>query len=74
MKPMAEIDTSGIDPKLLADPLFQELMEEGLAIQDRFSAEPVFAKTGKGFLKSIGVEEIKKAKEAEKGKREGEGK
>lgn len=30
-----------IDPKLLNDPLFQELMAEGLAMQDRFAAEPV---------------------------------
>ena len=60
---MVDIDTSGIDPKLLNDPLFQELMAEGLAIQDRFSAEPVYAKTGKGYLKSAGVEEIQRVKE-----------
>lgn len=59
-----------IDPKLLNDPLFQELMAEGLAIQDRFSAEPVYAKTGKGYLKSAGVEELKKIKAEEKAKRE----
>lgn len=45
------------------DPLFREVMEEALAIQDRFSAEPVYAKTGKGYLKSVGVSEIQKAKE-----------
>ena len=67
---MADVDTSGIDPKLLANPLFQELMAEGLAIQDRFSAEPVYAKTGKGYLKSTGVEEIKEAKEAQRTKGE----
>jgi hypothetical protein len=55
-----------IDPKLLADPLFQELMAEGLAMQDRFSAEPVYAKTGKGVLKSAGVSELSKLKEKEK--------
>ena len=54
-----------IDPKLLNDPLFRELMAEGLAMQDRFSAEPVYAKTGKGYLKSAGVEELKKIKEAQ---------
>lgn len=53
-----------IDPKLLNDPLFQELMAEGLAIQDRFAAEPVYAKTGKGYLKSAGVEELRRLKEA----------
>lgn len=57
-----------IDPKLLEDPLFQELMAEGLAMQDRFSAEPVYAKTGKGHLKSVGVEALQKTKQEQKGK------
>jgi len=48
------------------DPLFLEVMAEALAIQDRFSAEPVYAKTGKGYLKSVGVSEIQKAKELQK--------
>jgi len=52
-----------IDPKLLNDPMFKELMAEGLAMQDRFAAEPVYAKTGKGFLKSAGVEELKRIKD-----------
>lgn len=51
-----------IDPKLLNDPLFRELMAEGLAMQDRFSAEPVYAKTGKGHLKSAGVEDLQRIK------------
>lgn len=51
-----------IDPKLQSDPLFKELMAEGLAMQDRFAAEPVYAKTGKGYLKSAGVEELKRIK------------
>jgi hypothetical protein len=55
-----------IDPKLLEDPLFRELMAEGLAIQDRFAAEPVYAKTGKGYLKSEGVAELKRIKESMK--------
>lgn len=41
-------------------------MAEALAIQDRFSAEPVYAKTGKGYLKSVGVSEIQQAKDAVK--------
>ncbi len=57
-----------IDPKLLEDPLFQELMAEGLAMQDRFAAEPVYGKTGKGFLKSAGVDELREVKEREKAK------
>ncbi len=62
---------SEIDPKLLEDPLFKELMAEGLAMQDRFSAESVYAKTGKGFLKSAGVKELRKIKEDLKRKKEG---
>jgi hypothetical protein len=53
-----------INPKLLNDPLFQELMAEGLAMQNRFAAEPVYAKTGKGCLRSVGVEELKQIKAA----------
>jgi hypothetical protein len=53
-----------VDPKLLENPLFKELMAEGLAIQDRFAAEPFYAKTGKGFLKSAGITELAEAKKA----------
>lgn len=53
-----------IDPKLLENPVFRELMAEGLAMQDRFAAEPVFAKTGKGYLKSEGVAELQRLKVA----------
>jgi hypothetical protein len=41
-------------------------MQDALSIQDRFSAEPVYAKTGKGFLKSAGVKEIAAAKVSRK--------
>ncbi len=54
-----------IVPKLREDPLFQELMAEGLAMQERFAAEPVYARTGKGFLKSEGVAELQRLKAAE---------
>ena len=53
---------STIDPKLLEDPVFQRVMADALAIQHRFAAEPVYAKTGKGYLKSEGVEEIQRLK------------
>jgi hypothetical protein len=33
-------------------------LEESLATVDRFSAEPVFGPTGKGYLKSSGVGEL----------------
>jgi hypothetical protein len=48
------------------NPLFLEVMAEALAIQDRFAAEPVYAKTGKGYLKSVGVEELSRIKEEQK--------
>jgi len=43
-----------------------ELIVEGLKIQPRFVAEPLFAKTGKGFMRTAGVEEIAAAKQQEK--------
>lgn len=51
-------------PDFSNDPLFQEVLKEGLEIQHRFSAAPVYAKTGKGYLKSEGVEELKRLKDA----------
>ena len=51
-----------IDSKLLEDPVFQRVMADALAIQHRFVAEPVYAKTGKGYLKSEGVEELQRIK------------
>ena len=53
-----------IDPKLLADPVFQRVMRDALAIQNRFAADPVYAKTGQGSLKSAGVEELQKIKKS----------
>lgn len=49
-----------VDPSLLRDPVFQRVLKDGLSIQDRFSAEPVFARTGKGRLKPAGVGELSK--------------
>lgn len=37
-------------------------MKDALRIQDRFVAEPVFAKTGRGQLKSEGVAALQKIK------------
>jgi hypothetical protein len=53
-----------VNPEMLKNPLFVELMEEGLAIQHQFSAEPVYARTGKGYLKPSGVAELQKIKVA----------
>ena len=57
---------SEIDPKLLDDPVFKRVLKDALEIQDRFSAEPVYAKTGKGYLKSAGVENLHKTKSKQK--------
>jgi len=37
-------------------------MREALRIQDRFVAEPLFAKTGRGYLKGEGVATLNKIK------------
>jgi len=50
------------DKKEAEELLFQELLKEGLAIQDRFAAKPVFGSTGTGFLKSSGVKELAEIK------------
>lgn len=49
-------------PDFSNNPLAQAILREGLAIQDRFKAEPVYARTGKGYLRSVGVREIEEAK------------
>jgi hypothetical protein len=51
----------------MADPVqiqknLRAAMKEALRIQDRFVAEPVFGKTGKGYLKSEGISTIHKIK------------
>jgi len=40
----------------------QAAMREALRIQDRFVAEPLFARTGRGYLKSEGVSRLRKIK------------
>ncbi|MFM2176379.1 MAG: hypothetical protein RL015_477 [Verrucomicrobiota bacterium] len=59
-----------IDPQLLADPVFQRVMQDALAIQDRFAAEPVYAQTGTGYLKSVGVDELKEIKKSAQSQQE----
>ena len=48
--------------RLREDPVFQRVLADALKIQDRFSAEPVYGRTGKGKLKSSGVAEVSAAK------------
>ena len=40
----------------------KRIMKDALRIQDRFAAEPVLARTGKGFLKSEGVATLQRIK------------
>ena len=40
----------------------KRIMKDALRIQDRFAAEPVLARTGKGFLKSEGVGTLQRIK------------
>ena len=51
-----------INPEMLENPVFQRVLREGLSIQYQFSAEPVYAKTGKGYLKSRCVAELQEIK------------
>jgi len=48
--------------RLREDPVFQRVLADALKIQDRFSAEPVYGRAGKGKLKSVGVTEVAAAK------------
>jgi hypothetical protein len=59
-----------VDPKLVNNPVFQRVLSDALAIQDRFAAEPVYAKTGKGYLKTAGVEELQQIKKSRKSAKE----
>jgi hypothetical protein len=47
-----------IDPKLLNDPVFKRVLEDSLAIQDRFSAEPVFWEDRQGVAEERGSEAV----------------
>ena len=41
---------------------FRAAMRDALRIQDRFVPEPLFAKTGRGYLKSEGTATLQKIK------------
>jgi hypothetical protein len=41
---------------------FRAAIRDALRIQDRFVPEPLFAKTGRGYLKSEGIATLKKIK------------
>ena len=50
--------------------LLRSVIREGLKIQERFCAAPVYAPTGKGYLKSEGVTALAKIKSNLKKRRE----
>ena len=50
--------------------LLQSVVRDGLKIQHRFSAAPVYAVTGKGHLQSEGVGTLQKIKRNVKQRRE----
>ena len=50
--------------------LLRSVVREGLKIQDRYSAAPVYATTGQGYLKSEGVGALAKIKSNLKKRRE----
>ena len=50
--------------------MLQTVVRDGLKIQHRFSAAPVYAVTGKGHLKSEGVSALQKIKRSLKRRRE----
>ena len=50
--------------------LLQSVVRDGLKIQHRFSAAPVYAVTGKGHLRSEGVGTLQKIKRGLKRRRE----
>jgi hypothetical protein len=45
-----------------AEKNLQAAMRDALRIQDRFVPEPLFARTGRGYLKSEGVATLQKIK------------
>lgn len=51
-----------LSKKFSENPTFQRVLADALSIQDRFQAEPVYSRTGKGFLKSPGVGELQEIK------------
>jgi hypothetical protein len=58
--------------KFCENATFQRVLADALSIQDRFQAEPVYSRTGKGFLKSSGVGELQDIKKKSR-KKQSEG-
>jgi hypothetical protein len=55
---------AALQKRLAENPALREALEIAIADQWKYKAEPVFAKTGKGFLRSTGVSEQQAVKDA----------
>ena len=53
---------ASLSKKFSENSTFQRILADALSIQDRFQAEPVYSRTGRGFLKSAGVGELQEIK------------
>lgn len=51
-----------LNKKFSENATFQRVLADALSIQDRFQAEPIYSRTGRGFLKSAGVGELQEIK------------
>jgi hypothetical protein len=61
--------TLGAQPDAAKVDLVELALQESLSTVDRFSAEPVFGRTGRGYLKSTGVSELQQLKDEHKPRR-----
>ena len=61
--------TLGAQPDENKVDLVELALQESLSMVDRFSAEPVFGRTGRGYLKSTGVSELQQLKDEHKARR-----
>ncbi len=63
---MATAAVTPTEPAAPVNVTLAQLVAEGLRIQHRFTPEPVYARTGRGFLRSSGISEIAEAKARER--------
>jgi len=62
---------ASLSKKFSENSTFQRILADALSIQDRFQAEPVYSRTGRGFLMSAGVGGVAGDKKDEPKKPEG---
>ncbi len=69
MKKQTASGKLGAQPEASEVDLVDLALQESLGMVDRFSAEPVFGPTGRGYLASAGVSELQQLKEKHKPRR-----